>query len=424
MVIITMDDLNKIETVSQTEIKCVWSQQKSSTREKYKPVPICEMPCFADFKPTCHSTDVNKLLFLYNNKELPEAAFVKHIIGRKRVFGETADDSHSSQPSTSSGLQHELEPLQNIVAKAPLMQFLAKFLVPLKECCHCKLLEIFKEEDVANCIYVSQHSQSWLKAQIKCLYAGATSTIADALSSCNYLCLFKCFEGCELAFKTNRDLRKHLSGEHNFEVVENRLEFDTFEEFEVWLLQEEKNNNIRFYKPRGMKRNVNGETEKFVLLCSRSGKQRSILADELRKRNERCQGSSKLSFGCTSQINVTKSISTNKCSIIYFSTHYGHTEEIQHIRISKSCRKEVAQKLMMGVSTKRNSSNKDDSDSNKYLDNSIEVQELVNKLSSDSIPNYSSQDITHKIELEILKLQKNIPTQHTMDNSYPLYILN
>lgn len=275
------DDLNKIETVSQTEIKCVWSQQKSSTREKYKPVPICEMPCFADFKPTCHSTDVNKLLLLYK-EELPEAAFVKHIIGRKRVFGETADDSHSSQPSTSSGLQHELEPLQNIVAKAPLMQFLAKFLVPLKKCCHCKLLEIFKEEDVANCIYVSQHSQSWLKArkfrmtgsrcyeiytyknnnnwikkshsfffstplknkyishglkfedhakkafilqtgvdvrdfgliipptnlwlgyspdgvifenntpiallEIKCLYAGATSTIEDALSSCNYLC--------------------------------------------------------------------------------------------------------------------------------------------------------------------------------------------------------------------------------------------
>lgn len=38
--------LDKLEKISQTDIACVWSTQKKETQEKYKAVPIDEMPCF------------------------------------------------------------------------------------------------------------------------------------------------------------------------------------------------------------------------------------------------------------------------------------------------------------------------------------------------------------------------------------------
>lgn len=82
------------------------------------------------------------------------------------------------------------------------------------------------------------------------------------------------------------------------------------------------------------------------------GKEKVVL-EVNRKRSKRSQGCSKSNYACTSQIVVTKDLPSNKCFVDYFSTHYGHEEEIQHLRISKQCRKEVSLKLMMGVSTNR-----------------------------------------------------------------------
>lgn len=40
--------LDKLEKISQTDIACVWSTQKKEAQEKYKAVPLYEMPCFED----------------------------------------------------------------------------------------------------------------------------------------------------------------------------------------------------------------------------------------------------------------------------------------------------------------------------------------------------------------------------------------
>lgn len=38
------EDVESLETISPTDIKCVWSIQKVITNDKYKPLPINEMP--------------------------------------------------------------------------------------------------------------------------------------------------------------------------------------------------------------------------------------------------------------------------------------------------------------------------------------------------------------------------------------------
>lgn len=55
-----------LETLSQTDIKCSWAEQKISTNERYKPVPIKEMPCFKDKWPKLNmqiSNDMHKQIF-------------------------------------------------------------------------------------------------------------------------------------------------------------------------------------------------------------------------------------------------------------------------------------------------------------------------------------------------------------------------
>lgn len=143
-------------------------------------------------------------------------------------------------------------------------------------------------------------------------------------------------------------LRQHLSLKHNFQVAEGHFIFITFEEFGAWREQEEKGNNVRFIKLKGNRNNVDGNLEKIRYMCSRSGKQR-ILPLDSRHRNEKSQGSSKMNIGCTSQMIVTKDNITNKCFMVYYSTHYGHHNELQ-LRVSQFCRNEVASKLIMGVS--------------------------------------------------------------------------
>ncbi|CAH0546800.1 unnamed protein product [Brassicogethes aeneus] len=136
---------------------------------------------------------------------------------------------------------------------------------------------------------------------------------------------FKC-DICQKCFASNGNLRRH-NKTHENDIVESK-------EFLIWLQQEEKENNIRFIKQRGVKR------------C----KQR-IVSEEKRQRSQKSQGSSKCD--CTCQIAEKIENSSKKCYIQYTSTHYGHNNEIQHLRISKQCRKEVAQKLLIGVSTTR-----------------------------------------------------------------------
>ncbi|XP_050497488.1 uncharacterized protein LOC126892001 [Diabrotica virgifera virgifera] len=81
----TRVNLEELEVISQTDVKCVWSTQKHVTQEKYKPVPIKDMPCFKNKIEQCRlELDTNKLHNFFMG-QLPQSALSKHNIGRREV---------------------------------------------------------------------------------------------------------------------------------------------------------------------------------------------------------------------------------------------------------------------------------------------------------------------------------------------------
>lgn len=60
--------MDELEEISQTDIKCVWSTQKGMTADKYKAVPIGEMPCFKGKVDSDNDEDdIEMLNFLSTN---------------------------------------------------------------------------------------------------------------------------------------------------------------------------------------------------------------------------------------------------------------------------------------------------------------------------------------------------------------------
>ncbi|KAJ8964112.1 hypothetical protein NQ317_010893 [Molorchus minor] len=111
-----------------------------------------------------------------------------------------------------------------------------------------------------------------------------------------------------------------------------------FLEFEDWLNQIETDNNLKYSKHRGIKRNSD-DTKIIYYNCSRSGKQ-NILTEDVRKRSLKVQGSAKLELGCTSQIKLTKNVNGD-FNVNYFKEHYGHKYELKHLNLSENCEKKL-----------------------------------------------------------------------------------
>lgn len=76
--ILFREDIETLEEISPTDIKCVWSTQKVVTKERYKPVPIDEMPCFTDkVKRSNIETDDDGIRTFFC-QNLPNSAISKH----------------------------------------------------------------------------------------------------------------------------------------------------------------------------------------------------------------------------------------------------------------------------------------------------------------------------------------------------------
>lgn len=69
-----------------------------------------------------------------------------------------------------------------------------------------------------------------------------------------------------------------------------------------------------------------------------------------RQRAIKLTGSCKLNRSCTSEIKVVSNKSTLKVSATFLKSHYGHDSEIQHLRLPKTEKADIAQKLASGIS--------------------------------------------------------------------------
>lgn len=73
----------------------------------------------------------------------------------------------------------------------------------------------------------------------------------------------------------------------------------------------------------------------------------------MHKRASKVQGSKKINFNCTSQIKIEVNKLNRSVFIKFYKTHYGHSIDLQHLKIPKTDRMTIAQKLASGVAVTR-----------------------------------------------------------------------
>lgn len=152
----------------------------------------------------------------------------------------------------------------------------------------------------------------------------------------------RCLEkGCNFTCNFKEKLQKHLSTVHNIKMVYLEMEFDTFADFENWKEIYEKEAKCRFVKKSGSRMCVEGERATY-LYCSRSGK---VISKKLTKKRQRI--STKISNHCTASIKYLQT-DDGKIKAKLCGTHYGHKNEIELLRMTKSDKLNIAGKLQQG----------------------------------------------------------------------------
>lgn len=120
-----------------------------------------------------------------------------------------------------------------------------------------------------------------------------------------------------------------------------------FLEFRVWKIQIENTEKCNYVINRGTQRLSSGD-KKTYYVCNRSGH----YTKSGTKKATKTQGTCKLNRACISQMNVTLK-SNGSILVERQKSHYGHSMDIQHLRISKEERNIIANKLLEGVPKKR-----------------------------------------------------------------------
>lgn len=93
---------------------------------------------------------------------------------------------------------------------------------------------------------------------------------------------FQCLEGCNISFRSNKDLITHLCTVHNLKMETEELHFPNIEEFHIFLNNLHISQNVEYVQTCGKQEkkiivmNENGLCEEVIeiiyLKCNRSGK--------------------------------------------------------------------------------------------------------------------------------------------------------
>ncbi|XP_065217570.1 uncharacterized protein LOC135843563 [Planococcus citri] len=188
---------------------------------------------------------------------------------------------------------------------------------------------------VCGCSY--EHRKSLLRHQ-RSVHGETTDNQSNENSK------FKC-SGCSFIGSKLSLLRSHLENEHNVSIKLETIEFRSFEEFQEWKKNEEKATRSNFSKNRS-DRTLSDKSIRQHFHCFRSGFFKSRSKGQ---RNLKMKGSCKIGAFCPAEIVVTSSSDGERVSVNYYSTHYGHADEIAHLRLTDEERTEIAGKLSKGV---------------------------------------------------------------------------
>uniref|UniRef100_A0A6P7GR01 Uncharacterized protein LOC114345728 n=1 Tax=Diabrotica virgifera virgifera TaxID=50390 RepID=A0A6P7GR01_DIAVI len=141
--------------------------------------------------------------------------------------------------------------------------------------------------------------------------------------------------------------------------------------------------------------------------------------DQLRKRDGKVQGTAKLDVGCTSQI-ILRKTEPGELIAEYFKDHYGHTFDLKHIHPSTNFPRNVASKLIMGVTPQHVlSSARQQIGTSLKRDNLITMKDIGNIKTSFNISPKDGQ--RHKNDMASVDLYVRECARLGEHNPIPLY---
>uniref|UniRef100_A0A6P7H3Y7 Uncharacterized protein LOC114344070 isoform X1 n=1 Tax=Diabrotica virgifera virgifera TaxID=50390 RepID=A0A6P7H3Y7_DIAVI len=154
------EDIESLEEISQTDIKCVWSNEKKNTKAKYKPVSVEEMPCYEQ-KCTRERTSVDNadVLNIYR-KQLPNCSFAQHRQGR-RDYSTTETYAVEENPIVHSINSEFSEILNNACQSPAMMELFSAKVGSQKKCCDTFLSTFINQNVSEISINMSQRSEQW-----------------------------------------------------------------------------------------------------------------------------------------------------------------------------------------------------------------------------------------------------------------------
>ncbi|XP_050299057.1 uncharacterized protein LOC126737964 isoform X1 [Anthonomus grandis grandis] len=153
---------------------------------------------------------------------------------------------------------------------------------------------------------------------------------------------------CGIIFSNIKSLIEHLQITHNknFNIELNQME--NMQEFTQWKIKIEAQNKC-CYILKSKKSSTSGEVLHYI--CNRSKASYTPLFNECRKRLQKSQGSCKLEHNCTSFINMKNE--SGALLVEWQKEHYGHTNDLEHIRIPSHEKESITSKLISGVPPRR-----------------------------------------------------------------------
>uniref|UniRef100_A0A1B6E200 C2H2-type domain-containing protein n=1 Tax=Clastoptera arizonana TaxID=38151 RepID=A0A1B6E200_9HEMI len=150
--------------------------------------------------------------------------------------------------------------------------------------------------------------------------------------------------GCKYVCGSKEKLQKHLQKVHNKEMTVLTLEFNSISEFDSWKDEFEKREKCRFVKKSGSRMTEDG-FKLCYYYCSRSG---TFISHSRGLKKKSSKGTSKSSVHCTASITVTEA-QNGMVQVKVCATHYGHSVDLRHLRLTKYDKSNIADQIARGV---------------------------------------------------------------------------
>nr|CAI5831074.1 unnamed protein product [Callosobruchus analis] len=167
LILLTRTNLLELEDISKTQLACAWSGRKGIVQDKYKAVPVPEMPCIKAAVPGPNiflNPNGQKSMFEFFIKNLSDSAIAKHWKGRPKNSSELGDSNTANMPTENIVEESGSKILDNAAQSVVLME-IAGMQIDFQSSCCAALYENVMNEEQDRLFHMEQNSQEWHEAR-------------------------------------------------------------------------------------------------------------------------------------------------------------------------------------------------------------------------------------------------------------------